>query len=365
MDLVKIKAADYGLEESKAKQISDMFKPMLDKMVDLEKEYNEIVDLPISKATTALAKDLRLRYVKVRTGTAVIHKDIKQFYIKGGKFVDGWKNTQLMASEGIEKSLKDIECHFENIEKEKREQLKAKREKELQAFELEVMPPGLGEMDEEIWNNFLTGTKANYEARIAAEKKAETDRIAAEKAEKAEQDRIRKENDKLKAEAKEKERLDAIAEKKRQKADAARIAKEAAEKKKRQEENDKEIAKIEAEKQKLIDNSKEKAALEKAKQKAKQEAILADERKKQAKLTAELKAKDEEARAAREAVEKQVQAELTKGDAAKLKDLLAELKAVKSKYSFKSKRNQKMFSDVCILLDKVTTHINKFKKEGK
>ncbi len=36
-ELVKINAKDYGLEESKAKQISDMFKPMLDLVADLEK----------------------------------------------------------------------------------------------------------------------------------------------------------------------------------------------------------------------------------------------------------------------------------------------------------------------------------------
>ena len=40
--LVKINASDYSLEESKAKEISDLFSPMLKAMVELEKEFNEL-----------------------------------------------------------------------------------------------------------------------------------------------------------------------------------------------------------------------------------------------------------------------------------------------------------------------------------
>ena len=109
MELVKINPSDYGLEEQKAKEISDMFKPMLDKMVDLEKRYNEVISLEIQPETCKKAKELRLEYVKVRTGTATIHKELKAFYLQGGRFVDGWKNAQLMASQGIEEKLINIE----------------------------------------------------------------------------------------------------------------------------------------------------------------------------------------------------------------------------------------------------------------
>lgn len=78
-ELVKINAADYGLEESKAAQIAAQFKPMLDKMVELEQEYNQIISQPISKEVCAQAKELRMKYVKVRTGTEKIHKEQKSF----------------------------------------------------------------------------------------------------------------------------------------------------------------------------------------------------------------------------------------------------------------------------------------------
>ena len=97
--IVKINPADYGLTETKAKEIEAMFKPMLQKMVELEEEYNEVVKLEINKDTCTKAKELRLKYVKVRTGTASIHKELKAFYLNGGRFVDGWKNAQLFASQ--------------------------------------------------------------------------------------------------------------------------------------------------------------------------------------------------------------------------------------------------------------------------
>ena len=57
--------------------------------------------------------------------------------------------------------------------------------------------------------------------------------------------------------------------------------------------------------------------------------------------------------------EKAEQAELSKGDAAKRNDLLNDLGELRTKYSFRSKKNQKMYSDVGILLDKIVAHINK------
>lgn len=174
--LVKINAKDYGLEESKAKEISDMFQPMLETMVELEKEYNDVVKSELSPENCIEAKALRLKYVKVRTGTAEIHKKLKAFYLLGGRFVDGWKNAQLMASEGIEDKLMSIEKHFENLEIERAIKLQEKRAKELEKYEVDFVPDNLGGMQDEVWGNYILGVKLNYQAQIDAEKKAEAER---------------------------------------------------------------------------------------------------------------------------------------------------------------------------------------------
>ena len=111
MDLLEAK--EFGIPEEKAKQISEQFKPMLDKMVQLEKEFNEIETKVISPEVCNEARELRLKLVKVRTGTAAIHKKQKSFYLQAGRFVDGWKNAQLFAGQGLEEKLDKIERYYQ------------------------------------------------------------------------------------------------------------------------------------------------------------------------------------------------------------------------------------------------------------
>jgi hypothetical protein len=204
--LVKIKASDYGLDSTKAQEIELMFKPMLEKMTALESDYNEILKLDISPETCYRAKELRLQYVKVRTKTAEIHKELKSFYLNGGRFVDGWKNAQLFASQEIEDNLKKIETHFEIIEAERKEKLKTERAGLITPYVEDVNTYMLGEMTEDAFNKLLVGAKLQFELRIEAEKKAEEERIAREKAEAEERERIKQENERLKKEAEEKEK---------------------------------------------------------------------------------------------------------------------------------------------------------------
>lgn len=286
--LVKIKASDYGLEESKAKEIEALFLPMLAKMSELESEYNDILKNEINPETCQRAKDLRLAYVKIRTGTADIHKKAKEFYLNGGRFVDGWKNAQLFASGEKEKTLKNIEDHFENQERERLEKLRADRLELLKPY-TEIEPLALGHMEQDVFDNYLTGVKLAHEQRIAAEKKAEEDRLAAIEAERIRQENIRIENEKLKADAIEKERLAEIERKKN--ADILRKEQEKAAK-----ERADLLAKAEAER-------KEKERLEKeiADKKAADEKIRKDA---EMKLQVEQRAKEKAEKAAKLAPDK-------------------------------------------------------------
>ena len=258
MDLMKIDAKDYGLDENKAKEVAGVFAPMLAKMVELEDEFNEVVKLEMSEDKISLAKELRLKYVKVRTGTATIHKETKAFYLQGGKFVDGWKNAQLMASQGIEEKLMSIEKHYENIEKERISKLQIERSEALMALDVEVIPENLGDMQDVVWNNFLAGTKLNYDNLKKAELEAEEQRISKEKAEAEEQKRIREENEKLKKEAEEKDRIDKIESDKRAKIEAERVSKEFAESEKRRKSEEARIKKEndEAEKRRKVEDER-------------------------------------------------------------------------------------------------------------
>jgi len=201
--LVTLNASDFELQENKAEEIRAMFQPMLDKMVELEKEYHTIDTLKMSEETCQKAKELRLQYVKVRTGTAEIHKKMKAFYLNGGRFVDAWKNVQIKASADIEDKLKDIENFYVNLEAQKIAKIVEVRTKELQKYDVFVMPQGLGTMANEVYANFLAGAKVTFENKIQAEKKAAEEAKQREEAEQKEKERLKKENAQLKKEQEE------------------------------------------------------------------------------------------------------------------------------------------------------------------
>ena len=293
--IVQINPAEYGVEESKATQIAEQFKPMLDRMIELEGEFNEVLKLDIDDVMTPFkAKELRLKYVKVRTGTASIHKAQKDFYLQAGRFIDGWKNAQLFASNGIETKLEEIEKHYENKEKARIAAINNERIYLLLPYEFDGSQMNLGTMDQSVWENFLSGTKLNYEAKMAEAQRLMFEAIEKENAEIRERARIVEENAKLKAEAEANAKI--LAEQKA-KADSELAKVEA-------------LRKIEQEKADLLLDLQRKQAHEKAqKEKAITDAKLKAEREANDKLKAELLAKEDAERKAEETKQAELKAE--------------------------------------------------------
>jgi len=260
--LIKINGKDYGLEETKAQQVASLFKPMLDKMVELEIEYNGVLKLEISPDTCEKAKELRKKYVKVRTGTAEIHKELKAFYLNGGRFVDGWKNAQIAASFENEEKLKNIEEFYIRQEQERINKIQKERSEILEKYEVDYIPEQLGELKESVWKNYLSGVELAYKNRKTEEEKLEKERLEKEKKEIEEQKRIKAENEKLKKEAAERERIAEI-ERKKQAAvlESERRKKEEAENKLKAERAERE-RKEKLEKEKIEREKKEKEELE-------------------------------------------------------------------------------------------------------
>lgn len=333
--IVKINPTEYGLTDETAARIEAQFTPMLAKMTELESEYNVILGLNVEDPNTAkLAKDLRLKYVKVRTGTAEIHKVQKAFFLNGGRFVDGWKNAQLFASQGKEEALERIEKHAENLERERLEKLQQLRVALLAEYVENASELSLSGMEQDVFDAYLSAKKQAFEDRKAAELKAEQDRIAREKAEAEEREAQRLENIRLKEEADkreaeiEKERLAAQKERERverenadrlaaeRKAAAelaakikadndARIAAEKAERARIEKENAAQLAKLQAEKDAEI--AKEKEAARKIQEELYNKRI-AEEEAERARIAAEKAAKLEAEKLAKAPIKAQLTA---------------------------------------------------------
>lgn len=171
--IVQIDPTQFGLTSETASNIAAQFKPMLDKMVELEEEFNRVVQLPVDDPDTEKqAKALLQKYVKVRTGTAAIHKEQKAFYLNGGRFVDGWKNAQVFASQGKEEVLEKIANYRAQQEKLRREQLQAERVELIAPYVEDTTALDLGGMADDVFAIYLEGKKKAYEERIAAEQAA-------------------------------------------------------------------------------------------------------------------------------------------------------------------------------------------------
>jgi len=339
-----IKAEDYGLEVAKANELTGGLGVSIAERELLIKEFKEVSKLELTQENLPKFKDLRLRIVKNRTqGIDLWHKKGKEVSLRLGQFYDAVKRMENQVNQSMEEKLMSAEKHFENLENERILKLQQERVSLLSEFIEDAHERSLSSMDEDVWNAYFESKKKEHEDRITAEKKAEEERIATEKAEAEERQRIRKENEQLKKEAEERERVAKIEAEQREKIEAQRQAKEEAERKEREETQRKEREAYEA---KLKAEREEKERIER------------EEKVKREKLEAELKAKIEAERQAKEQEEARIQFQLNKGDSDKVKDLKVDFIELKSKYTFTSKKNQKMYSDVGVFIEKVINHIN-------
>ena len=336
------------IEKSKADQIKETFDPMVKMISGFEESYGELLlesKKEITKEVTKKAKRLRLDIAKVRVQTDKLRKSQKEEYLRAGKAIDGVSNILKWAISEKENKLSEIEKHFEILEQEKKEALQKKRVLEIESYVSDSDEKDYSSMEADVWAAYLQAKKKDYNDFIEAERKAEAERLEAEKKEALERERIKEENEKLKKEAAEREAKESIEREAREKIEAERLAKEAKEKAEREE------------KEKAEREAREKEALLLRKETEAKEKVLREEKEL---IEAELKAKEAEELRLKKEAESKIQSDLNKGDKDKVLDLIVDLMAIKTKYSFKSAKNKKTYSEVQKVIDQALFQI----KEG-
>jgi len=310
----------YGLEESQAKEITIGLSTIKKERDALIESFENVIQEEISEENIPMFKTLRLQIRDNRTkGIEPWHKSNKAYFLAGGRFVDAIKNREVQVNTRMEDALMSCEKHYEIQEAKKLQELQTKREDLIDEFLFEGEEHReYAKMDDELWRAIFDSKKKAHSDWIKAEKKAEENRVAKEKADEAARIAMIAENEKLKKQAEAKAKSDKIEADKRAKAEAKVKAVADAKLKKEQDA-----------KQALLD-----------KLKANQEA----EAKRLAKEAELLKAKADAE-----------QAELSKGDADKVKDLINDLEALKTKYSFKSAKYKKTYLDTGLLIDKIVS----------
>lgn len=315
---------------TKAEKIASNYAPIMNKVSEQMQLVKELKKGNLEDVEKA--KRIRIDLGKIASEAEKQKKADKEVILLEGRFIDALYNSVNAAARLTQREAQEIETYFIEQERMRIEALENERRNLLLPYG-EIMPSGLGTMEQSVFEHYLKGQKLAHEARIEAEKKAEEERIAREKAEAEERERQRLENIRLKKEAEERE---------------AQIK---AEREVREKKEAEERAKAEAERKAI----EEKARIEREEMEAK----LKLERERQAKLEAELKAKQEAEAKAKAEEAARIEAELNKGDSAKVQDLINDLSVLRTKYTFKAAKNQKMYNEVNQLLEKVINHIQK------
>ena len=155
------------------------------------------------------AREKRLALKKTRSFVENKRKELKQNIIKEGRAIDAVATFVKEVIQPAEEYLQLQEDFAKIKEQERLSKLKQERFDALLEY---VVNPNLYnfiELSDDEFKELLDKLEKDKEAEIAAQKKAEEERLAKEKAEAEERERMRKENEKLKAEAKKKEEAEA------------------------------------------------------------------------------------------------------------------------------------------------------------
>ena len=207
-EIVKLDPKEFGIEPKQATELMTNL-PLIKKERELLiTRFDEVSKMDRESPETAkLAREVRLAIRDNRTkGIMDWHKKSKEVFLRGGQFVDAIKNQEIAINERMESLLADVEKHAENLEKARLEKLQEERLEIISPYIEDTTGLQLGTMDVDVFEAYVFLQKKKHEDRIEAEKEAEKQRIAKEKVEEVEREKVRLENEKLKAEADKREK---------------------------------------------------------------------------------------------------------------------------------------------------------------
>jgi len=162
---------EFGIEETKALELTVGLNPILEARAVLIEKFNEIKDLEPTKENVNLFKELGKEFLKNRTqGINEWHRKAKEVSLRVGQLLDAVKRDQTNTNENYENFLESKAKHFENLEKERMAKLRAERWERISKY-VEFEPQGLAEMSPDTFEAFESGLIARHEAKVKAEKK--------------------------------------------------------------------------------------------------------------------------------------------------------------------------------------------------
>jgi hypothetical protein len=182
--LVLINPKDFEIDDSMASNITSKIVTLKKERDILSQKYLEVMQMDINDPETAKeAKKARLLIRDNRTkGFEAQRVADKKVPLRLGQFIDAVYGSETAENVRMEGALESIEKHAENLEKQRLEELQRERIKlAIPYVHEDFYFPNLSSMDQEVFDAYLQTKKNTFEARIAAEKKAEQERLERER----------------------------------------------------------------------------------------------------------------------------------------------------------------------------------------
>ncbi|MFA6989752.1 MAG: hypothetical protein WC197_06765, partial [Candidatus Gastranaerophilaceae bacterium] len=200
-ELIKI-VEENQLEKTQGQIILDRFSKFLEEATQWEVKAKTLVITDISQIEEMKeAREARLALKNIRVNAENVRKELKEKSLRESRAIDGVANVIKALIIPIEEYLEKQEKFIENAEQAKKDKVNAERELELSKYVADISMYNYKEMSDEVFANLLLTVKKIWDTEQEAIKKAEQNKIEAEKKERAEQERIRIENERLKKEA--------------------------------------------------------------------------------------------------------------------------------------------------------------------
>lgn len=300
-DQLKEIVKNSGLEIAEGEQIKQSYLPFLIQLSEIQEQSAKINFSNPVEIDEEIARTLRLKTVKIRTGAGDLKDSRKRIHLLKGNLEQAAYNLIATSCKLAEETFINVEKSREIAESKRKAGLRVERQTELEKYGWHNTGIDLGMFDEKTYTMLLNSVKKEYEDRIEAERKAEVERIAKEKADREERERMIAENARLQKEAEVKEKA---LQAERAKVEAERKAAEDKARKEREEAERILQAERNAAAEKLA-KEQEQARKLAAELQAKNDAEIKAAKEAEAKAAAELKAKQEAEKKAAAAPDKE------------------------------------------------------------
>lgn len=190
MELVKLNESEFekvvtesGLAIKEGEEIKQSYLPYLNELAEIQAQSSKInFDKP-TLLDEKIASELRKKTVKVRTGSSELKDSRKRIHLLKGNLEQAAYNLIAATCKLTEETFSSVEKAREIAEKNRIAQLEADRKSKLSQF-TDIIPVGLGTMQEDVFAAYLSGRELAFNAKIEAEKQAEAERVEKERIQK-------------------------------------------------------------------------------------------------------------------------------------------------------------------------------------